>query len=48
MFYEYFHAKAGIADPYRGQPDKIAMYFDQSIVALRQHAKPNDTPPLPV
>jgi hypothetical protein len=43
-----FHNLLMIADTYRGQPEKMSMFFDQSIVALRQHAKDDAPTPEPV
>jgi hypothetical protein len=33
------------ADTYRGQPEMISIFFDQSLIALRQHT--NDEIPTP-
>lgn len=43
-----FHNLLMIADTYRSQPDKIAMFFDQSIVSLRKHTKDDAPTPEPV
>jgi hypothetical protein len=43
-----FHKLLRIADTYRGQPDKMTMFFDQSIITLRNHTKPDEPTPEPV
>jgi hypothetical protein len=43
-----FHNLLMIADAYRVQPEKISMFFDQSIITPRQHAKDDVPTPEPV
>lgn len=40
-----FHNLLVIIDAYRGQSDKIAMFFDQSIITPRRRSQPNGTTP---
>ena len=43
-----FHNLIMIADAYRGQPEKIGMFFNQSIITPRQHTKDDVPTPEPV
>jgi hypothetical protein len=43
-----FHNLLMIADAYRGQPEKIGMFFDQSIITPLKHAQPEIVPPAPI
>ena len=38
-----FHNLLMIADHHRGQPEKIRLYFDQSIITLDKHKQPADS-----
>ena len=42
-----FHNLLVIADAYRGQPEKIGLFFDQSIITPRRHAQPEIVTPAP-
>jgi len=42
-----FHNLLRIADTYRGQPEKIGLFFDQSIITPHKHAQPEIVIPAP-